>query len=306
VSDRASRVVSLIAVPAACAVLFSGPSREVAARKGAVDANFGLTSTTGVPDFWCRSEWKLYDPVEVGYLRFSGDWMSSDSCASPIPGVTIRTSMFPYGIVLENFPPGFHGPATLLTCDFEVLHWECPPTLEEIDQAFYEYEARDADGAAIVFPSICASELDCDLWPCGDPIGPFEADVCGDPNRDGQVSATDALMALVAAVSGGNCRPAQCDTDRSGDVAATDALRILLAGLVLPPSTGLLLCPAPCAGATTVTTVIRDECFTDADCVGNSDGPHCCGYDCAECALNEHCPPGFGCDSGCKCGPLAP
>ncbi|MCG8667963.1 MAG: hypothetical protein MI867_00995 [Pseudomonadales bacterium] len=50
---------------------------------------------------------------------------------------------------------------------------------------------------------------------------------CGDGSGDGQVSATDALIALDSAVGSGACDPCLCDVDRSGGVTATDALLVL-------------------------------------------------------------------------------
>ena len=230
-------------------------SRDVDAGKRTADAQFLVTSSTRLSDFWCQSEWKLYDPVEVSYLRVGGLDVTVDRCTSPISGVTVRAS-FPYGLVLENFPAGFRGPATVLTCDFEVLHYECPPTLEELHEDQYVHEARGPDGSQIELPSLCASHLDCDKWPCLGSEGPYAADVCGDPNGDGNITATDALIALLAAVSDQDCPLTQCDSDRSGSVQATDALRILQAGLQLPPLTDLLLCPGPCAPAS-ATTIAR-------------------------------------------------
>jgi hypothetical protein len=50
---------------------------------------------------------------------------------------------------------------------------------------------------------------------------------CGDANDDGAVSATDALIALQAAIGLVACEPARCNVDGSGDVSASDALAIL-------------------------------------------------------------------------------
>jgi hypothetical protein len=50
---------------------------------------------------------------------------------------------------------------------------------------------------------------------------------CGDANRDGLLTATDALIALATAVDAATCPLLVCDTDDSGDVTASDALRIL-------------------------------------------------------------------------------
>lgn len=49
---------------------------------------------------------------------------------------------------------------------------------------------------------------------------------CADANKDGRVSASDALLVLTAAVGEG-CRRDLCDTDGDGRVTASDALRTL-------------------------------------------------------------------------------
>jgi hypothetical protein len=55
------------------------------------------------------------------------------------------------------------------------------------------------------------------------PVGP----ACGDANGDGNVTASDALVALLTAVGLENCPITVCDVDANGTVAAADALRIL-------------------------------------------------------------------------------
>lgn len=67
------------------------------------------------------------------------------------------------------------------------------------------------------------------------------ADMCGDANGDGMVSATDALIGLGAAVGTGMCMLCRCDVDDSGMTSATDALAILQASVGQPVA---LNCPA--------------------------------------------------------------
>ena len=50
---------------------------------------------------------------------------------------------------------------------------------------------------------------------------------CGDANRDGRVTATDARIALQTAVGTNTCPVELCDADASGAVTASDAQRIL-------------------------------------------------------------------------------
>jgi hypothetical protein len=79
--------------------------------------------------------------------------------------------------------------------------------------------------------------------------GAFVADTgaqggtCGDPTEDGNVTATDALFVLGAAVGAQSCENCVCDVDDSKAITATDALRVLNAAV---GQAGLLAC-LPCA-----------------------------------------------------------
>jgi hypothetical protein len=64
---------------------------------------------------------------------------------------------------------------------------------------------------------------------------------CGDPTGDGDISATDALFTLNAAIGLATCSLAYCDVDDSGTVAASDALAILNVAIGLPLE---LSCPS--------------------------------------------------------------
>jgi hypothetical protein len=64
---------------------------------------------------------------------------------------------------------------------------------------------------------------------------------CGDPTGDGEVTATDALLALNAAIGLTACDVAYCDVDDSGAVAASDALAILNVAIGIPLE---LSCPS--------------------------------------------------------------
>jgi hypothetical protein len=64
---------------------------------------------------------------------------------------------------------------------------------------------------------------------------------CGDPSGDGEVTATDALLALNAAIGLTSCDVAYCDVDDSGAVAASDALAILNVAIGIPLE---LSCPS--------------------------------------------------------------
>ncbi len=64
---------------------------------------------------------------------------------------------------------------------------------------------------------------------------------CGDATRDGITSASDALVALFAAVGALDCADCICDADGSGGVTASDALRLLQVAVGVPRT---LNCPA--------------------------------------------------------------
>jgi hypothetical protein len=70
---------------------------------------------------------------------------------------------------------------------------------------------------------------------------PCNPPACGDATDDGDLTASDALFALNAAVDLLSCALCVCDVDGSGSVTASDALRILNAAVGLPVT---LDCPA--------------------------------------------------------------
>jgi hypothetical protein len=51
--------------------------------------------------------------------------------------------------------------------------------------------------------------------------------LCGDASGDGNITASDALIALRTAVGSASCAETVCDVDASGTISAGDALRIL-------------------------------------------------------------------------------
>lgn len=126
---------------------------------------------------------------------------------------------------------------------------------------------------------------------------------CGDPTGDGVVQASDALLVLRAAVRLAFCELLYCDVDHSGRIAASDALLVLHTAVA---SQTELSCPTTTTTTVTSTTmIIIDECFEDADCAfnGDPDRSYCCGYECAQCTLDDHCPFGEYCRGDCVCVP---
>ncbi|MFN2425588.1 MAG: dockerin type I repeat-containing protein, partial [Candidatus Binatia bacterium] len=55
--------------------------------------------------------------------------------------------------------------------------------------------------------------------------------LCGDANNDGNITASDALFALSAAVGSKQCSLSVCDANGSGSISAGDALLILKAAV---------------------------------------------------------------------------
>jgi len=53
------------------------------------------------------------------------------------------------------------------------------------------------------------------------------AATCGDPGGDGQISASDALVALRSSLGSSACELCVCDVNQSGGITASDALQIL-------------------------------------------------------------------------------
>lgn len=68
--------------------------------------------------------------------------------------------------------------------------------------------------------------------------------VCGDANGDGEILASDALLALRTAVGTGSCEACLCDVNSSGEILASDAQAILRAAV---GQAVVLSCP-PCDG----------------------------------------------------------
>ncbi len=65
---------------------------------------------------------------------------------------------------------------------------------------------------------------------------------CGDSNADGNITATDALVALNTAVGTASCPLCACDVDSSGATTASDALRILQSAVGQPVTLTCIAC----------------------------------------------------------------
>jgi hypothetical protein len=204
------------------------------------DGPASKVAASGDDGFTCTIDIKLYDPVALTSVYFG--LQARYDCVSPIPQSLLTKGNLPDDGWQADFPDGFEGPATIASCSASFDHFECPPLLEELPTTTYEAEAPG--GPLSELPTICVARVDCSDWPCIQ-TGPFVADVCGDPDRNGTIQTTDALIALKAAVSLTTCTPAQCDADRNGTLSAADALRVLRAAV---GGHGGLNCPAPCEG----------------------------------------------------------
>jgi hypothetical protein len=69
--------------------------------------------------------------------------------------------------------------------------------------------------------------------------------LCGDPNGDEAITASDALAVLRAAVAATSCHLCVCDVDDSGATTAADALRVLRAAVAQPVELRCPTCPLP-------------------------------------------------------------
>lgn len=77
---------------------------------------------------------------------------------------------------------------------------------------------------------------------------------CGDLDRDGRVSAIDALQILAAAVGLHDCSPCDCDVDCNREISVGDALAVLRVAVGFPDE---------------VACCVVNECFSDDDCQPN-------------------------------------
>jgi hypothetical protein len=153
--------------------------------------------------------------------------------------------------------------------------------------------------------------------------------VCGDATGDGQVTASDAMFTLQAAVGTHECPPPRCDCNDSGSVTAGDAMGILQSAVGLNVA---LECPGgdPAPTSTTTSTLPSDLCGNDevdpgedcdppgGFCRGGcnfvtglcvdfmcSDGCSCPAPRCGDAYVDpaEECdPPGSACEDGSTCG----
>lgn len=69
--------------------------------------------------------------------------------------------------------------------------------------------------------------------------------LCGDANRDLNVSAPDALFVLRASVGSEQCLLCICDTNGSGGISVSDALAVLRIAVGLAQETACSNCPPP-------------------------------------------------------------
>lgn len=191
--------------------------------------------------FSCTAHFRVFDPVQLTRLNF-GIPLYSD-CHSDIAGVSVTYAdkPLPGGWIVENLPEGFHGPADILTCEAELAHFECQPTLDS-EAPIRMYSAQGPGGSLDELPTVCPVFVECEQYPCGTP-GPYYAAECGDADGSRDLSASDALIVLRTSVSLSACTFLVCDTDRDDSIDVTDALRVLKAATGLDV---LLACPAPC------------------------------------------------------------
>jgi hypothetical protein len=133
-------------------------------------------------------------------------------------------------IGIVGLPMSISGPEDVLRCtwlpssrlpvigDFDVSEQTAfTPAFQEVDPDFHISDI-ECDG------TIGSTTTTTELPPA----------VCGDATGDGNVTATDALGTLRAAVGSGSCEACVCDVNKSGGITSTDALAVLRAGVGQP------------------------------------------------------------------------
>lgn len=230
--------VALVACASLWMIAFAESSAVATVPAEALTAS---SSSTVPEEFSCSARFRVYDPIELTRLFFLIPHF--DDCRTEIPGAIVRKDdqTAPTGWVVENLPSGFHGPADIVTCESEVPHFECQPTLD-LGEEIVMTAAEGPSGPPEHLPTICPVFIDCERWPCESP-GPYFAQICGDADGNSRVSALDALIVLRGAVDISDCPSVICDVDWSDDVTATDALSVLKTAVGLHVT---LACPAPC------------------------------------------------------------
>lgn len=127
-----------------------------------------------------------------------------------------------------------------------LLSFDVPANINDV--AFDDDDVLEHDVALGTWELAYDGSLEHDGWVASDldalyaTPGTTAPSECGDATGDGDVTATDALAVLRAAVGAGNCRDCACDTNGDTSVTATDALVVLRLAVGLPVTPA---CP-PC------------------------------------------------------------
>ncbi|HYC55061.1 MAG TPA: hypothetical protein VEL28_08995 [Candidatus Binatia bacterium] len=196
------------------------------------------TTTTTIEERICEVTFRLGSAGSIasldyyiGYAGAGGDFAGSGNgveCDNLLPAGTlasyndVESQSRVRGAMIHK--SGIPTPADITRCRFLPLADD--PVAEDFDGVVTN--ATDAlEVQANPKPTLTASEIVCS--------GTGLELVCGDANRSGNVTASDSLRILEAALgSSSSCPLWVCDTDGSGQILANDALRALRLAIGLP------------------------------------------------------------------------
>ena len=110
--------------------------------------------------------------------------------------------------------------AALLNAHYPDLNF--PLSEDEVKRVVKDVVAGKTSSVDALESLLRANALGC---PLGDDARP------GDPNKDGLITASDALTTLRAAIGSDECSLQICDVDENGQITAADALKVLRAAV---------------------------------------------------------------------------
>jgi hypothetical protein len=203
------------------------------------------TPSTVLGEVYCLVEYTLYDPVEVTSLAIEDG--NQTSCRSVVSGARVSREPPSWPSprkrwLMTDLPAGFRGPSLIFECHEEFHLSGDHPELESNTPRVLG--AWRPDGPLAELPVVCPSYMRCSGGSDSPRTRVQRVIDCGDFDGDGTVGASDALGILRTGLLLNQCRRSVCDANRDGVTNATDALIALTAAVGLPAP---LHCPGPCA-----------------------------------------------------------
>ncbi len=202
--------------------------------------------------------------ADIGSLQFHVDFGDAAGSIASAGDCTGRAGGTPVFNLQPEFPrlnaaiislSPFSAPRTVVTCEFAdsgPVHGSDFAVMVESASDSLAFELNPLPTMA-VRPRGCQTSCgdgnvdddeDCDDGNIAADDGCSPAcrweQLCGDPNDNGSITATDALLTLQAAVGLFSCPLYVCDVDGNPGLSATDALRVLLRTV---NSSIVLMCP---------------------------------------------------------------